>query len=197
MAHSAVFHSVLGLRPPGLLLSDRLRRAGHVVVAPDLFGGEAAPDLDHGFRLLERVGRPTVMQRAQRAMDGMPADTALIGVSMGTGVVAGVWSERPATAKVLLVHAAADVPGDARPGVRIQLHAADPDLFTPPKRVASLTRTAQEVGAGLQAFRYPGVGHFYTDPAVPDHDLTAAELTWRRTRKFLDEEQPGSPLNHR
>jgi dienelactone hydrolase len=185
MAHIALFHSVLGLRSAELLAAERLRHAGHEVITPDLYGGEAAATLDQGFLLLERIGWAAVIKRARQALDGLPDDTVLIGVSMGTGVVSDLWAERLATAGVLLLHATADIPASVRPGLRVQLHAAEPDQFAPPERVAAMTRTAREAGVDLEIFRYPGVGHFYTDRDLPDHDPAAAELTWSRVLDFV------------
>ncbi|MFD6278654.1 dienelactone hydrolase family protein [Streptomyces sp. NPDC060209] len=185
MVHIALFHSVLGLRPFELLAAERLRRAGHEVVTPDLFGGGNAATLDQGFQLLDEVGWVTVADRARQALSGMPDDTVLVGVSMGVGVIADLWPERTAAAGVVLLHATADLPPVIRPGMRVQLHAAEPDDFAPPQRVAALCRAAQERGVDLEIFRYPGVGHFYTDPELLDHDPGAAELTWRRVLDFL------------
>nr|WP_240468000.1 dienelactone hydrolase family protein [Streptomyces dangxiongensis] len=61
-----------------------------------------------------------------------------------------------------------------------------PDDFAPPERVAALHRTARKRGVDLEVFRYPGVGHFHTEPALPDHDPATTELTWRRVLDFLD-----------
>ncbi len=185
MAHIALFHSILGLRPVELSAADRLRKAGHEVVVPDLFGGEVATTLDEGFRLLDRVGWGRVIERARRAVEGLPAETVLIGVSMGTGVVTDLWSERPDAEAVVLLHAAAVPPASVRPGVRVQLHAADPDDFAPPEDVEALREAARESGVDLEVFRYPGAGHFYTDPTLPDHDPEAAEPTWRRVLDLL------------
>ncbi|GGP90183.1 dienelactone hydrolase [Actinomadura coerulea] len=185
MAHVALFHSILGLRSAELAAAERLRRAGHEVLAPDLFGGRTATTLDQGFRTAGQVGWTTVVERARRALQAMPDDTVLAGLSMGAGVVGAVWPERPDTAGVLLLHAPAEIPASVRPGLRVQLHAADPDHFAPPDQVAALRRSARAAGAELEIFRYPGVGHFYTDPGFPDHDSAASELTWSRVLDFL------------
>lgn len=187
MAHIALFHSVLGLRSAELFAAERLRRAGHEVVTPDLFDGETASALDEGFELLDRIGWARVVKNARQALAGMPDQTVLAGVSMGTGVLADLWPERSATAGVLLLHAATDLPATVRPGVRVQLHAGEHDEFAPPERVAGLCRAAEESGVDLEVFRYPGVGHFYTDHELPDHAPAAAELTWRRVLDFLGE----------
>ncbi|MFE7575131.1 dienelactone hydrolase family protein [Streptomyces sp. NPDC057521] len=186
MAHVALFHSVLGLRSAEILAAERLRRAGHEVITPDLFSGETARTLDEGFRLVERIGWAAVMRHARKALGGMPDETVLAGVSMGTSVVAGLWPERPATTGVLLLHAAVDLPVSVRPGLRVQLHAAEPDDFVPPERVAAFCQAAREADVDVEVFRYPGVGHFYIDGELPDHDPAAAELTWRRVLDFLN-----------
>jgi dienelactone hydrolase len=186
MAPVALFHSVLGLRSAEVLIAERLRRAGHEVITPDLFGGECASTLDEGFQLVERIGWASVVERARQALGSMPGETVLAGVSMGAGVVADLCPERPATAGVLLLHAAVDLPASVRPGLRIQLHAAEPDDFAPPERVAALCRAAQKAGVALEVFRYPDVGHFYSDGELPDHDPAAAELTVCRVLDFLD-----------
>ncbi|MFE6767209.1 dienelactone hydrolase family protein [Streptomyces sp. NPDC057689] len=186
MAHVALFHSVLGLRSAEILAAERLRRAGHEVITPDLFSGETASTLDEGFQLVERIGWAAVVKHARQALEGMPDETVLAGVSMGTSVVAHLWPERPATAGILLLHAVPDLPDSVRPGLQVQLHAAEPDDFAPPERVAALCQAAQEAGIEVEVFRYPGVGHFYIDRELPDHDPAAAELTWRRVLDFLN-----------
>ena len=186
MAHVVLFHSVLGLRSAELLAAERLRAVGHEVVTPDLFGGASASTLDAGFMIADRVGWTAVVAAARQALSGMPDETVLAGVSMGTGVVGAVWPERPATGGVLLLHGVADLPASVRPGLRVQLQAAEPDPFAPEDRVAALRRAARETGAELEVFRYPGAGHFYTDSELPDHyDPAAAELTWRRVLEWL------------
>ncbi|MFB7759973.1 dienelactone hydrolase family protein [Streptomyces xiamenensis] len=186
MAHIALFHSILGLRPAERLAAERLRAAGHQVITPDLFGGATATTLDEGFQLLDRVGWATVVHRARQALRAMPEETVLAGVSMGTGVVTELWPEHTAAAGVLLLHATAELPASVPPGTRVQLHAAEPDDFVPPENVAALRRAAREQGVELEIFRYPGAGHFYIDREGEDHDPEAAELTWRRVLDFLD-----------
>ncbi|MFI1416562.1 dienelactone hydrolase family protein [Streptomyces sp. NPDC020731] len=183
--HIALFHSVLGLRPVELLAAERLRRAGHEVSAPDLFGHETAATIDEGYQLVERIGWRTVVDRARQALGDMPGGAVLAGVSMGAGVVAELWPERPDTLGVLLLHATTALPASVRPGLRMQLHAAEPDDFAPPEDVAALRRAATEKRIHLEIFRYAGASHFYTDLGHPGHDPAAAELTWRRVLDFL------------
>jgi dienelactone hydrolase len=92
-----LFHSVIG-RPAVLAAADVLRAAGHTVVAPDLYAGLVAGTADEGFALSERIGWPTILRRARQALNGLPAETVLAGLSMGTSVAAALLGERPRTA---------------------------------------------------------------------------------------------------
>ena len=65
------------------------------------------------------------------------------------------------------------------------MHAGEADDFAPPSEVAALLSSATEAGVAAQVFTYPGVGHFYTDSSLPEHDANAAELTWQRILDFL------------
>lgn len=185
MAHVALFHSMLGLRPVERLAAERLRQAGHQVTTPDLYDGRTAATMDEGYGLMNAVGWPAVTRRARDAMHGVPADAVLMGMSMGVGVVGTLWPERPQAAAVVLLHALAALPTHAGPDLRLQVHVGGADDFAPPSEVTALLASAAGAGVAAQVFTYPGVGHFYTDASMPEHDAQAAELTWQRTLGLL------------
>ena len=186
MAYVALFHSVYGRRPAVLVAAGRLRSAGHTVIAPDLYAGQVAATADEGFALCEQIGWPVIMHRARQALAGLPPETVLAGLSMGAAVAAALLGERPETAGLLLLHNTGG--GDAetvRPGLRLQLHIADPDVYQPAAQVAAWEQGMTGAGAAIQVFRYPGAGHLFTDPGTPDHDGPAAGLAWQRSLSFL------------
>ena len=186
MAHVALFHSVYGLRPAVLATAERLRAAGHTVTAPDLYAGPVAATAGDGFALCERIGWPVIMDRARQALAGRPAETVLFGLSMGAAVAASLLGERPATPALLLWHNTGG--GDAetvRPGLRVQLHIADPDVYQSATQVADWELHLTIAGAAVRVFQYPGSGHLFTDPDTPDHDGPAADLAWQRSLSFL------------
>jgi dienelactone hydrolase len=187
-----VFHSVLGLRPVELGFAGRLRAAGHRVTTPDLYAGRTAPTLDEGFALKDAVGWATIAGRARDAVRELPAETVLVGVSMGAGVVETVLPHRPGTAGVLLLHALGALPAGIRAGLPVQVHVADPDPIAPPAQVAAWREASTRSGADARVYTYPGIGHFYTDTGGPEHDAAAAELTWERAAAFLRRISPGS-----
>ncbi|GIJ25097.1 dienelactone hydrolase [Micromonospora qiuiae] len=185
MGHVVLFHSVYGLRPAVLTAADRLRAAGHQVAVPDLYGQPPVDTVEEGFALLDRIGQRAVLDRARAALDPLPPDTVLAGFSMGAGVAGAMLAERPDTAGLLLLHGTGGSPAAVRPGLRVQMHLADPDAYDPPEEVDQWQRAMTAAGADLMVHRYPGAGHLFTDPTVPDHDPTAADLTWERALAFL------------
>jgi len=186
MAHIALFHSILGLRSVEREAGERLHHAGHEAVVPDLFDGRTAAGIDEGFEVVGQIGWETIVKRGRRAIADMPDETILVGCSMGAGVVCELLSERPSTAGVILLHAFPELPADIASGLRVQLHAAEPDEFARTEQLPALQRSAKEADLDLELFRYPGAGHYYIDRDRPDYDRPAAELTWQRMLDFLD-----------
>ncbi|MEV5713536.1 dienelactone hydrolase family protein [Amycolatopsis mediterranei] len=192
MSDIVVFHSVLGLRPVELGFADRLRAAGHRVTTPDLYDGRAVSTLDAGLALKDAVGWAAIARRARDAVQDLPAETVLVGVSMGAGVVETVLPHRPGTAGVVLLHAVGALPGGLSADLPVQVHVADPDPIAPPAQVAAWREAAARSGADARVYTYPGIGHFYTDADGPEYDASAAELTWERVTAFLSRSAPGS-----
>lgn len=166
--------------------ADRLRAAGHTVVTPDLFDGARTDDLDEGFAIKARVGWTAIRSRAMEAAATLPEDAALAGVSMGAGVVAELWTFRPNTAALLLLHGLADVPKVARPGTPVQVHVSGEDAFFPLSEVREWEDTARAAGLAVEVFLYEGAGHYFIDPALPDYNAGASAALWERTLTFLE-----------
>ena len=185
MATVILLHAIHGLRPAQLAAADRLRAAGHTVSVPDLFAGRTAATVDEGFELQAEIGWPAICARAEAAAAGLPADTVLAGVSMGAAVASHLWEKRPAVPGVLFLSGIAPIPETARRGLPLQVHLAEPDPFEE-EFVPEWLAAAAAAGLTVELFRYPGVGHLFTDPDLPDYDQPAAELCWPRVLAFLD-----------
>ncbi|MBB3659615.1 dienelactone hydrolase [Rhizobium sp. BK650] len=185
MAVIALFHSVYGFRSLERDAAERLRGAGHQVVAPDLYEGRVGRTLEEGFALKSEIGWAELCRRAEKAVADLPASAVLGGFSMGAGVAASLWPGRPQAAGILLLHGIAEIPDNVREGIPLQLHLAEPDEFAPADEVASWRAHAARADIGLEVFFYRGVGHLYTDPSLPDYDAKAAEATWSRVDAFL------------
>ncbi|RDL51394.1 hypothetical protein BLJAPNOD_02527 [Ensifer sp. M14] len=185
MATVILFHSILGLRALERDAAARLRAMGHDVVTPDLFDGQTAASIDEGFALRDRIGWRKLSERAEASVVGQPASAVLGGFSFGAAIASFLWAKRPETSGVLLLHSIVEIPVNARDDVPVQLHLADPDIYEPAEDVAAWRAVAERSPIALEAFSYPGVGHLYTDAALPDYDAEAARLTWGRVERFL------------
>lgn len=186
MADVVLFHSVYGRRPPVLAAADLLRSAGHRVNAPDLYAGQVAATAEDGFAVCARIGWQTILGRARQALAGMPAETVLAGLSMGAAVAAALVGERPKIGCMLLLHNTGGGDADTiRPGLPIQLHIAEPDEYQSAAEVTAWEQCMAAAGAAMEVFRYPGVGHLFTDQGTADYDVAAATLAWERSLGFL------------
>jgi dienelactone hydrolase len=185
MAHIALFHSVYGLRPAVLTAAERLRDAGHHVVATDLYAGTVAATIDEGFKVSEQIGWETIMRRARHVVRELTHDAVLAGFSMGAGIVGDLLRDRRSAAGLLLFHGIGAEPAAVRAGLGVHLHIADPDEFFPPATVTAWSDAMTRAGASVHVHAYPGAGHLFTDPDTTDYDESATNLAWRRSLTFL------------
>jgi hypothetical protein len=183
MPHILLFHSILGLRPVERDLAREWEAAGHDVTLPDLYEGRATDDYGRGFRLYREIGPAEVSARAAAAVQAAPEDAVLAGVSMGAGLVGNSWGARPRS-KGRPPHrrrgplVARPAPGPPRSGphrppgpVRRREVLRDWDPLEPRRR------------ARPAPLRRPG--HYFLDPALPDHDETAARNARAAMLAFL------------
>lgn len=180
-----LLHSARGLRKVERAAADRLRAAGHRVAMPDLYEGAVTESLEEGLDIEERLW-PETLNRASRAAADLPDDAVLMGLSMGAFLAALLWSERPRTAGLLLLHGLGEVPEAPRPGTPVQAHVAEPDPFVAEDEIAVWREAAHRTDVDAAVFRYPGAGHLFTDPALADHDAVATTLLWQRATGFLE-----------
>jgi dienelactone hydrolase len=195
MAEVVLFHSVLGLRPGVIAAADRLRAAGHTVHAPGYFDGEVFDDLDDGQRKEEALGYQEIARRAREAVAGLPAGLVFAGFSLGAVHAELLAASRPGALGAVLMHGAVPVEGlgeffavDHWPkGVPVQVHyAAEDPWVEAEEEVAPLGDAVRRAGAAFEEHTYPGSGHLFADPDLPEYDRASSEEMWRRVLAFLD-----------
>jgi hypothetical protein len=76
---------------------------------------------------METIGWSRICVRAERAINELPADAVLAGISMGAGVVASLWPHRVDAKGILLLHGLAAIPENARRSLPVEVHLAEPD----------------------------------------------------------------------
>ncbi|MEU9059944.1 dienelactone hydrolase family protein [Streptomyces sp. NPDC048430] len=182
-----LFHSIYGLRPAVHASAERLRAAGHEVRVPDLFEGHTFETVEDGMAFKEQVGKEELLKRAVLAAAPY-SDQGLVyaGFSFGASVAQTLSLGDAKARGLLLLHGTSDIAENASVDeLPVQLHVADPDVFESPDWLNSWYLQMQRTGADVEIYRYPGAGHLYTDPDLPDFDQDAADLTWKVALGFL------------
>ncbi len=186
MTEVLLFHHAQGQTRGFLAFADRLRAAGHVVHAPDLYDGNTFTDLDDGVAYAKKVGFGTIGERGRMAADPLPNELVYAGFSLGVMPAQMLAQTRPGARGALLFSAAlpASEFGGAWPrGVPLQIHMMEDDEWA----VEDLPAARELVGAtdGAELFLYPGDRHLFADDSLPDYDESAATLLGQRVLAFL------------
>ncbi|MFP8887917.1 MULTISPECIES: dienelactone hydrolase family protein [Streptomyces] len=190
-----MFHSAYGPRPAVEEAAVRLREAGHEVHTPDLYGGRTARTVEESMAIKDGIGRDELLRRAVAATAPLSErGVVYAGFSLGGAIAQNLALADTRARGLLLLHGTSDISEDAAvDDLPVQLHVADPDPFEPHDWLNAWYLRMRRAGADVEVHRYPGAGHLFTDPGLPDHDEEAAERTWRTALGFLAElEEPAS-----
>ncbi|MFF8274775.1 dienelactone hydrolase family protein [Streptomyces lateritius] len=183
-----LFHSTYGLRPAVEAAALRLRAAGHQVRVPDLFEGQTAQTVEAGMELQKSIGKEELLKRAVLA-SAPYSERGLVyaGFSFGASVAQTLALGDEKARGLLLLHGTSDIAESASvDDLPVQLHIADPDPFESHDWLTSWYLRMGKAGADVEVYRYPGAGHLFTDPDLPDWDEAAAERTWAIALAFLE-----------
>lgn len=183
MAEVLLFHHAQGLTPGCLAFAEGLRDAGHVVHTPDLYEGRTFDSLDEGVAHAEGVGMEAIIERGERAAQGLPEAIVYAGFSLGALPAQKLAQTRPRARGALLLHACvpAAVFGAWPAGVPLQIHTMEADEWVEVDEARDLALTARG-----ELFLYPGAGHLFADESLPGYDAEAAALLGQRVLAFLD-----------
>jgi dienelactone hydrolase len=183
-----LFHSAYGLRPAVRAAASRLRAAGHEVHVPDLYDGRTAQTVEDGMAIKDEIGKDELLRRAVAAVAPL-SDRGIVyaGFSLGGSIAQNLALADEKARGLLLLHGTSDVAeGATTDELPVQLHVADPDPFEPHDWLNAWYLQMRRAGADVEIYRYPGAGHLYTDPELPDYDAEAAEDTWSVALDFLE-----------
>jgi dienelactone hydrolase len=190
VAEVLLLHHAMGLTGGCLSFADRLRAAGHVVHAPDLYDGRVFADLTAGVDHAEEVGFDTIIGRGRLAAEGLPDELVYAGFSLGVLPAQMLAQTRPGARGALLLHSCVppsefDTPWPE--GVPLQIHLMEADEWAlPPNEDLDAARRLAERVESAELFLYPGDRHLFTDSSLPDYDAKAAALLTERVLHFLD-----------
>jgi len=190
MAEVVVFHHAHGLTDGVRSFARTLEDAGHTVHLPDLYDGRVFESLDEGVEFGgQTLGMDEIIARGRRAVDGLPAEVAYVGFSLGVVPAQQLAQTRDGAVAVVLAHSClpADVFADAWPdGVPVQIHGMDADPYFAGEGDIDAARELVASTEDAELFVYPGDKHLFTDSSTPEHDPAAADLFTARVLSFLD-----------
>jgi dienelactone hydrolase len=190
MAEIFLFHSALGLRPGVVEAAELLRREGHTVYAPDLYDGDVYDDLEEGVRKRDELGIPEIIRRAVASTERAHENAIYAGFSLGAGCAEFLAATRRGARGAVLMQGAAPLSWmgiDEWPnGVPVQIHYMEDDPWINTASISAVARAVRATGSSAEVFTYPGNGHLFADPGLPDYDAAAAHMLWQRVLAFVD-----------
>ena len=189
MAEVLLFHHAQGLTAGCLSFADRLRAAGHVVHAPDLYDGKTFDDIDDGVGYAREVGFGNIAERGRLAAEGLPNDVVYGGFSLGAMSAQMLAQTRPGAKGALLFSGCAppsEFGGPWPQGVPLQIHLMEADEWALEGDLDA-ARELDETVESAELFLYPGDRHLFADNSLADYDEGAATLLKQRVLSFLDD----------
>ena len=184
MTEILLFHSALGLRPDIHAFADDLRAAGHTVHVPDFYDGQVFDQLADGVAYRDSLGITEIARRAATIADDLPPGIVYAGFSLGSGPAQMLAQTRPGARGALLFHGALPAAAFESPWpatVPLEVHTMDRDEWVDLAIARGLVNEAKDGALHL----YPGTGHLFADPDLPDHDATASATMRERVLRFL------------
>ena len=189
MATVVLFHSVLGPRQGVEDAAEILRRDGHEVHTPDVYGGRTFDEYEPAMAFSRELGEQ-LEERALSAVASLPDGFVVGGFSQGSGNAVYVATRR-AVSGVLQFAGLNQLewfgPDAAWPaGVDTQVHQSIGDPWREHEYEEQALRDVTSAGGRAEVFDYPGTGHLFMDASLPEeYDAEATELLWSRVLPFV------------
>ena len=186
MSTVVLYHHVQGLTDGVQSFAEELRRAGHTVHTPDLFGGRRFDTIEEGMAFAREEGFGALAEKGVAAAGEFGPDAVYAGFSFGVMPAQELAQTRSGTRGAVLMSGCLPVSefGGAWPeGVPVQVHGKEGDPFFE----EDLEAARELAGSTDQAelFLYPGEEHLFADSSLPGFDAQAAELLVERVLAFL------------
>jgi dienelactone hydrolase len=189
MAEVLLFHHAQGRTAGVDAFADQLRRAGHIVHAPDLYDGRTFATLDEGMAYVDEIGFGEVIERGVRAAGELADELVYAGFSLGVLPAQKLAQTRAGARGALLFHSCVPASefGSSWPAeVPVQVHAMNADPLFVDEGDLEAARALVESAPDAELFLYPGDQHLFADASLPSYDADAAALLLRRVLDFLE-----------
>lgn len=198
-----VLHTWWGLTHPFRQACDRLAEAGFVALAPDLYHGKTAANVEEAAALGDALDQKVDQWRgdirgalqyvrengATSRADGHSA-CSVVAFSLGGSYALDLSIQMPdEIATVVIFYATYPGLDYSTAKATYLCHFAGDDPWTPSEAVADLEQSLKAAGRPVTVYIYPGVKHSFFESDRPEaYDPAAATLAWERTVTFLTAE---------
>lgn len=186
MAEVLLYHHVQGLTDGVRAFADDLRRAGHTVHTPDLFGGRTFESIEEGFGFARETGLEAIQERGVAAADELGPGLVYGGFSFGVTIAQQLAQTRPGARGALLMYSCIPVEefADTWPEeLPVQIHGKEGDEFFDEDLPAA--RKLADSSKVAELFVYPGDEHLFADSSLDAYDPEASALLMQRVLAFL------------
>lgn len=122
MTEVLLFHHAMGQTAGCHAFAAELRRAGHPVHTPDLFGGRTFASIEDGMAHVEQLGFGAFIEAGTRAAEDLPAELVYAGFSLGVLPAQKLAQTRPGALGAVLCYSGRPAllrrfqPAQPRPG---------------------------------------------------------------------------------
>lgn len=187
MVNVVLTHSALGLEGNVESWAEWLRGEGHVVVTPDLYGGDKYEELDEGVARADSRQLSEYADLIRMEVRDLEGPVVLMGFSLGAAVSELAAFTEPGVAGAVLMCAAMSPRWMGNPawptGMRVQLHVSEEDPWNSREELEAFIESAPD--GALQVFRYPGSAHLFTFPTHADYNPLSADRARTEIKAFL------------
>jgi carboxymethylenebutenolidase len=187
-----VLHSWWGVSEDVAAIVAGLGEAGYAALCADVLDGrlpETVEEAAIGIAGAPAFSDQMAIVRAGAAHLSRAAAapvTGAVGFSMGASWA--MWSALggvPGIRRVVCYYGGEDPPYPDSDAAFL-FHVGSDDDYDPPIRMRALRRAVIAAGGTARVHVYNGCGHWFAEPARPEHDGAAAQKAWQRTLAFLD-----------
>ena len=186
-----VLHPWWGLNDDVIAYADRLSAKGYGIVAPDMFGGEVASEIEDADRLSsgmdEELGKSITLAGVNLLADRLGPGVPLAALGFSFGAAWAIWapteSDRVAATVVYYGTWTGSVLGRAK--TPVLGHFAENDPYETAETVTEFEQGLRDAGRDATIHVYPGTGHWFAEPSRDAYRPEAAELAFERTLAFL------------
>jgi carboxymethylenebutenolidase len=184
-------HPWWGLNDDVIAYADRLAAAGYAVVAPDMFGGQVATEIEDADRLSsamnEEVGEAITVAAVDALATRIGPDAPLATLGFSFGAAWAIWAptQRDRVGATIVYYGTWTGSVLGRAKTPVLGHFAEDDPYETAETVTEFENGLRAAGREATIHRYPGTGHWFAEPSRDAYQPEAAELAFERTVAFL------------